>query len=117
MYESDYNKWLEEKSKIENFDKLSEEVKKGIYEAEQELTGNEEVDLIEITIHEDEEYGPDYEYTFAWVGYDKELQRCAEEMGGTVDQAEEIVERAGHEMMNEILREFIPLEEGDWINV
>lgn len=29
MFESDYNKWLIEKSKIKNFDKISEEVKKG----------------------------------------------------------------------------------------
>lgn len=117
MFESDYNKWLEEKSKIENFDKLSEEVKKGIYKAEQELTDNEEVDLSEVTIHEDEEYGNWYEYIFNWVGYDKELERASKEMGCTVEQAEDIVEMGGHEMMNEILREYIPLGENDEIVV
>ena len=117
MFESDYNKWLEEKSKIKNFDKLSEEVKKGIYRAEQELTGNEEVDLSKVAIHEYGENDTGYEYIFNWVGYNKELERAAKEMECTVEQAEDIVAMGGHEMMSEILVELIPLGEFDEINI
>ncbi|SDA45065.1 hypothetical protein [Methanobrevibacter millerae] len=97
--------------------KYQKKLKKEIYKAEQELTDNEEFDLIEIIINEREGHPPEYKYTFTWIGYDKELERGAEEMGCTVEQAEEIVERAGHEMMNEILGEFIPLGDNDEIIV
>lgn len=110
MIEADYNNWLEVKSKIENFDKISETNKKGIYEAEQELTGNEAVDLIEVYYlpanEESEEY---FEYTFKWIGYDKELERVAKDLGCPVESAEEIVEMGGHEMMVEELSNFIDL--------
>ena len=35
MIEADYNKWLNEKNEIENFDKLSEPLQKAIYTLEQ----------------------------------------------------------------------------------
>lgn len=129
MKESDYNKWLEEKCSIENFDKLSEPLKKAIYKAEQELTDNEEVDFTGITLYEDGEY---MELNFKWWGYHLECIRtgrvifemCEHDEDKNPDDdefyeiGEESVERAGFEVMTELLSDYIhPHSSNDEIQI
>lgn len=103
MKERDYNKWLESKSEIEHFDEIPEKLKEAIYKAEQELEDHEEVELEEIDIYE-------HEIHFAWLGYDKECQRVADEFGyDTPKQAEEIVDRGGHENMTYVLDAYMSI--------
>ena len=100
MKEKDYNKWLEAKSEFEDFDEIPETLKKCIYKAEQELEGNEEVELYEISPEE-------RIIVFKWTGFDKELERVADEMGyENPEDAEDIVNGAGHDMMLTILKTF-----------
>lgn len=104
MKEQDYNKWLESKSEIEDFDEIPETLKKCIYKAEQELEGNEEVELYEISIDE-------RIIIFSWTGFDKELERVADEMGyENPEDAEDIVNQAGHDMMLTILKGYNELQ-------
>ena len=117
MIEADYTKWSNEKNEIENFDKLSEEVKKGIYKAEQELTDNEEVDLTSVTLSDDLEIE---ELEFDWLGFDIECvnagKRLVEGEIVVVEDGEDIdyydigyesVLRAGSEEMNYIVTTFL----------
>ena len=117
MFESDYNKWLEEKSKIENFDKLSEPLKKAIYKMEQEFKDNEEVELSSITLYDDEFF----ELNFDWIGYGEECVRvgriiyegCEHDEDENPDHdyfyeiGEESVQRAGFEAMHEKISEHL----------
>ena len=113
MIEADYNKWLlREKTDIENFDKLSEPLKKEIYKLEQELTDNEEVELSKIYFSDDNEF---MELEFSWLGYGLECVRagrviyeaCEWEEDREFDEddfyeiGEESVDRAGFEIMHE----------------
>ena len=118
MIESDYNKWLKNKEDIENFDKLSETLKKAIYKLEQELTDNEEVELSDIVFFEDIK---SYELNFDWIGYGEECVRvgraiyegCEHDEDENTDYddfyeiGEESVQRAGFEVMHEKISEYL----------
>ena len=117
MIEADYNKWLEVKSKIENFDKISETNKKGIYKAEQELTGNEAVNLVEVYYSPAyDEFDQHFEYYFEWVGYGEEVERVSSDLDSPEESVEEIVEMGGNEMMVEIISNFIDIRRSDGLN-
>ena len=52
MIEEDYNKWLKYHDITENFDTLSEPLKKAIYKMEQEFKDNEEVELSSVSLYD-----------------------------------------------------------------
>ena len=65
MIEADYNTWLNYHSSTENFDTLSEPVKKAIYNMEQEFKDNEEVELSSVSLYDD----GFFELNFDLLGY------------------------------------------------
>ena len=128
MIEADYNKWLKYHSDIENFDILSEPLKKAIYKMEQEFTDNEEVELSSITLYEDDFF----ELNFDWLGYAEECVRAGRiifeacehdedenpEHDDFYEIGQESVDRAGYEVMNEKICDYLsPHISSDSINI
>lgn len=87
MFEPNYYKWLKNKSKIENFDKLPFHIKKTIHNIEQELTDTKEVNLVKISIESDDTF----ELIFDWVGYEKEMEIIAESTNTTQDKIPDFI--------------------------
>lgn len=128
MIESDYNKWLKNKDDIENFDKLSEPLKKAIYKMEQEFTDNEEVELSSITLYEE----GFFELNFDWLGYSEECVRVGRiifeacehdedenpEHDDFYEIGQESVDRAGYEVMHQKICDYLsPQISSDSINI
>ena len=117
MIEADYNKWLYYHSTTENFDTLSEPVKKAIYNMEQEFKDNEEVELSSVTVYDD----GFFELNFDWLGYAEEcvivgrriFEACEHDEDENPDDddfyeiGQESVDRAGYEVMHEKIREYL----------
>ena len=129
MIEADYNKWLKYHSDIENFDKLSEPLKKAIYKMEQELKDNEEVELSGIKLYDEDEF---FELNFDWIGYGEECVRVGRiifegcehdedenpEYDDFYEIGQESVDRAGFEVMHERICDFLsPHVSSDRINI
>ena len=87
MIEPNYHEWLKNKSKIENFDKLSYSIKEAIYDVEQDLTDTDEVNLVEVLIGDDDRS----ELFFDWVGYEKEMEIIAELTNTTSDNVHRVI--------------------------
>ena len=101
MFEPNYYRWLKEKSKIENFDKLYNSTKYSIYEVEQELTDNDEVNLIKVLISDSSAVIGKGVLFFDWVGYEKELEELAEFMDTTQDNVPASIIVGSHEALFE----------------
>ena len=129
MIEADYNKWLKYHSDIENFDKLSEPLKKAIYKMEQEFKDNEEVELSGITLYDEDDF---FELNFDWLGYAEECVRAGRiifeacehdedenpEYDDFYEIGQESVDRAGFEVMHERICDFLsPHVSSDSINI
>ena len=100
LRETYYNKWLKEKSEIEHFDELEEDVKKTIYLTEINSSSNDQVEFCEINKEE-------HKIIFEWVGYEKELERVAEENGWkpTDPFVKTLVDDGGCQMMDLMMSE------------
>ena len=117
MIESDYNKWLNYHSSTENFDTLSEPVKKAIYKMEQEFKDNEEVELSSVSVYDD----GFFELNFDWLGYGEECVRVGRNIFEACEHDEdenpenddfyeigqESVDRAGYEVMHEKICDYL----------
>lgn len=119
MFEKNFDKWVESKNKIEFFEELDESVKKGVYDAEQKLIDNEEINLVKIDkyLPDDDNSEIEYELYFDWIGYNKEIEMAMEEENWSRDYAKEIVDRGGYENIKIILEEFIPSCESVYITI
>lgn len=127
MIEADYNKWLNYHSGTENFESLSEPIKKVIYKMEQEFKDNEEVELTSVSL-----YDEGFELNFDWLGYAEECVRAGRiifegcehdedenpEYDDFYEIGQESVDRAGFEVMHERICDFLsPHVSCDRINI
>ena len=109
MFESNYYKWLKNKSEIENFDELYNSTKYSIYEAERDYIDNDEVNLIKVSIVNSSEVIGKGVLFFDWVGYEKEVEELAEFLDTTPDCVPDFVIVGSHEALSRRLdRYFCP---------
>lgn len=114
MFESNYNKWLEEKSKIEYFDELGDSIKKELYDVEQDLD-DAEINLVEINkYHSNNDDVDYYEFNFEWA-WEKDLQRIKEELIFDEELTDdELMEMEGSEnTVIQVIRESMSLRDKD----
>ena len=116
MIEADYNKWLNYHSGTENFESLSEPIKKVIYKMEQEFNDNEEVELTSVSL-----YDEGFELNFDWLGYAEECVRVGRiifeasehdkdenpDYDDFYDMGQESVGRAGYEEMHQKICDYL----------
>lgn len=109
MFESNYYKWLKNKSEIENFDELYNSTKYSIYEAEQHFIDNDEVNLIKVSILNSSAVIGKGVLFFDWVGYEKEVAELAEFLDTTPDCVPDYIIFGSHEALSKRLdRYFCP---------
>jgi len=128
MIEADYNKWLNYHSDTENFETLSEPIKKAIYKLEQEFRDTEEVELSSITLLQ----ADFFELNFDWLGYAEECVRVGriifESSEHNEDEkpdyddfyeiGEESVDRTGYEVMHQKICDYLsPQVSSESINI
>ncbi|MBE6498062.1 MAG: hypothetical protein E7Z81_07280 [Methanobrevibacter sp.] len=116
MIEADYNKWLNYHRDTENFETLSEPIKKAIYKMEQEFKDNEEVELTNVSL-----YDNGFELNFDWLGYHEECVRAGQiifeacehdkdenpDYDDFYDMGQESVGRAGYEEMHQKICDYL----------
>ena len=108
MKEENYEKWLKAKSEVEHFDELPDEVKKTIYDIEQGLDEEWEVELDQVLLEEQEVY-------FTWEGFEKEVERLQRECGYDEDKAYEIADTQSADVLQDYIFEFVSDDLEDWI--
>lgn len=104
MFEPNYYKWLKNKSKIENFDKLPFHIKKTIHNIEQELTDTKEVNLVKISIESDDTF----ELIFDWVGYEKEMEIIADLRNTKPDEIPDFIIAGEIEYIEKTIGKYFP---------
>ena len=108
MKEENYEKWLKAKSEVEHFDELNDEVKKTIYDIEQGLEDEWEVELDTVLIEEQE-------ICFDWIGFEKEVERLQHECDYDEEKAYEIADTQSADVLQDYIFEFVSDDLEDWI--
>ena len=99
MREENYGKWLKAKSEVEHFDELDDDVKEAIYNAEQLMEDEWEVELDEILLEEQEIY-------FSWIGFETEVKRLQKECGYDEEKACEVAETMSADVIQDLIAEY-----------